>query len=806
MADPTPIFSADQVNQDLTGVVAAGVTAPIAGAANSALSSGVTALAGSVSGPIGGALAGALSGALSGGLSGGLNGALSGALAGLLGSVIKAPVAGSAIPNPMHQYASWTYATSLWWLDINDYNALIDSGDAGTGTTTPLLNSYVIAEDSGLYPDRRLPTQRGLNYNIQTIDFNTVVGLNSTSKSSNMTDGTLTIAEPYGVTLLDTLVKADTVLNPSGKSNYLQQPYMLQIDFVGYDDAGNQVPASQTSIYRKRFPINIREFKIQVSNRGAEYALAFTAAGHEAHADEVAKIPKNITVTAKTVGEFFDATLPNSFTSQLNKFLQQEVTDKKAESAHSYKFDIDSSIASSKIVYDKQMSLSQANPNASSIDLSTGNFSIASGTSIQEIINKVLIQSDYLIGQLGLDLQSSTPDQVQTSMTQVLNTYKTVVQTTYAGTSAAGVTTNGVFDSIRNIYPKVYTYNIHQYSVYDAKHPAAPLLTDSRPYTSKAYSYIYTGHNIDILDLNIHFDATFFTAVNAYTSSVAATQPTASIGLDTVLASGPAISLSSALMGALNLIPNFGSIQNLTPLRYKNIVNDQRDNTGMNIIANPAAQTTANLMRSVYSELQGDMQNLELTIVGDPTLLKQDDWLYSPSPTTSTNWLAEISQSDFAQQYGHIKMDNGDLIASVTINTPVDIDIDQTNKGLMTPTIGTVPSLFSGQYIIKTIKNTFTGGTFTQVLSMIRLSNDALVAAGGAPNTGRGAVGTSQLAQGLVNSAVQTLGGLVNTGLGAVATAASDLYNSATGNNGQATLNSSGAVDSAYDATRWGEG
>lgn len=818
MADPVPIFTSDQVNQNLSGssTTGSGTTAPtpyipeIPGV-QGAVGSLTPLLTSSVMAPLSGALNTAVSGAITnvasripvvGGLLGGiLSGAATGALSKLLGTAIKSPVATSPIPNPMHQFATWTYAASLWWLDVGDYNTLVDGADAGSGLNLPLTKSYVIAEDSGLYPDRRLPTQQGLNYNIQTIDFDTVVGLNSTSKSSNMTTGKLTIAEPYGCTLLDSLVKASA--NTGKGDNYTQRPYMLQIDFVGYDDQGNPVPSSQTNVYRKRFPIQIVGFKIDVTNKGAEYVIDFTAANHVAHNNEHGKIPKNITVTAKTVDDFF-----KDFSKQLNDFWKLEATNQKVQYADSMSFDLDSAIGGSAIVYDKQMSLGKADPNSKQgIDLTKGSFSISAGTTIQDVINKVLVQSDFLIKQLGLKPDTGA-DEVQSSVTKALNTFKTVVQVTYSGVNAAGVESKGANDKIRNTYAKKFKYNIHQYIVYDPKHPSAPLASDSRPYASKVYNYIYTGQNIDILDFKINFDATFFTAVNSYTKEVAAAQPTASTALNNILADGKSPSLSLNLLGALNLIPGFDKITNLTPLRYKNIVNDQRDNTGMNIIANPAAQTTANMMRSIYTDLSGDMMNVDLKIVGDPTLLKQDDWLYSPSPTTSSIFNSALSQFDFAKQYGHIKMDNGTLIATLKVNTPTDLDMDQRNQGLVSPPIGSTPSLFSGQYQILTIKNSFSGGQFTQNLNLVRLTNSDVTAAAPLNNDGRGAVNINQSIQGLVNKTVQTVSGMVGTALGDVTTAAGDLYKKVTADStaGQATVDAEGKVTSEYDATRWGGG
>ena len=682
---------------------------------------------------------------------------------------VKIPATTTVVPNPLHQFASWTYSWSLWWLDVADYNGMMVGADAGAGNSYVLSpKSYVVAEDSGLYPNRRLPTQAGLNYNIQTVNFNTIIGNNSKSKSTNIIDGTLTILEPYGVTLIDSLAQAALSLN-SGY-NYLQQPYMLQLDFKGYDNAGNPIPDSTTTLYRKRFPIKINTMKVKVTNKGAEYQIAYTPTGHQAHYPEHSRTPKNVSVTVPggTVQEFL-----NNFAIILNTYWQLEVNDGKAQYADTIKFDMDPAIASSKIIYPDQDSVTQANPDANSIQLTGGAFDIPAGTQITTVIQKVLEKSSYLRDQLGLDFQNLTAAQQQTNLTQILNTFKTVCTNNYAGTDAAGNVNSGVFDNIRNTYPAQFTYNIHQYpNLNPANHPAAPFLTDSRAHTVKNYNYIYTGKNVDILDLKIDFDATYYTAVAAYTAQFAATQATPSTGLNTSIANGGVILLSPQLLAASGAVAGFKNITNLTPLKYRAVNNDQRETIGLGIINDPTAQTVANVMKSLYTNFKGDMVTLELQIVGDPTLIKQDDWLYVPSPTTSTiynSWDSQ-SQNDFAGRYGHVRMDVGSLMFSVTINTPLDIDTDWTNQGVVFPQPGTYKSLFSGQYQCTGIKNSFANGKFEQTLTLNRVINGDLInsAAPAAATNGRdsstnGGASQTQTKQNSLNQTVQQNSGSTAT-------------------------------------------
>lgn len=713
-------------------------------------------------------------------------------LANLLASTLKSLTPTSLIPNPMHQYASWSYSTSFWWVDLDDFKQLNEVTDIGQGTSFPLARSYVIAEDSGLYPNKRLPTIKGLNYNIQSIEFDTTIAPTSETKSAGALLGSMVIVEPYGVSLIDSLVQ----MSVNGAGNYNDRPYMIQIDFTGYDDAGKPLPASQTNIYRKRYPIRITGFKVEVTSKGTEYRVEFSGANGAASpasagAPEYSTVPKNITVIAGTVEEFFSKTNKNSFTSQLNEFWRKEAESKKVQYADTIAFEIDPGIARTRIVAPKQASIQQANTTTNKIDLSSSTFSIPAGTQIIKVIEQVMTQSDYIIGQLGLDKQNDTPSDVQSKLTDPLRIYRTTAKMSYIGRDAGGNEVPGAFDNIRNTYPKKFTYGILQYVSFSNKHPAGPTLADPRPYTVKSYNYLYTGKNTDIVDLKINFDNTFFNAVNVYTNQVAATNSTASTAIDSVLSKAATIVLSPQLLGSIGVIPNMNKIPNLLPQRYKNIVNDQRETIGMNIIGNPAAQTAVNLMRSMYTSMGADMVVVDLTIVGDPTLMKQDDCLYVPTPAGSSIFNAAMSQFDVSKKYGQIAMDKGEVFVGLTINAPLDIDTEAQNKGLMTPPIGTVPSMFSGTYRIIKIKNKFSNGKFEQVIQMNRQPNDSVVSSSAlASGLDRGLSGLLQSGLnsvnstvggaigGLVSSAATTVGGLVSSGLGTISQAAGDLFSS----------------------------
>lgn len=747
------------------------------------------------------------------------------------------PIPTTPVPNPLHDFASYTYTWSLWWLSIGDANALSGKTEAGNAITYPLgFSSYVIAEDAGLYPNRRLPTTYGLNYYIQDVKFTTVIGLNKNTKSTNAIEGEFTVIEPYGVTLVDALIEHST----NAGTTYTSNPYMLELNFTGYDDAGNPITPAEAHTFRKRFPIKILTCNISVTGKGAEYKFRFVpTGGGEAHSEEMRTLPKAVSITAGTVNEFFNgdpkADPPTKgLVGELKDFYAAEVKKGDRQIADMIKFEFDPEIGKSKITSKQLTSLAQSNPSTKNLDLSKNTFNLPKGTTYLDIIDKVMAQSDWLVNkQLQLEQNDKTTpgkEPPAKSQTKVFTAFKTLTAVKYLS-----------FDKQRGTLGKEITYKIHQYPTWNSNHPDLPQLADSRSHTTKAYNYLYTGKNVDILDLKLQFDATWFTAVNKYTKDKAATNTTLSTAKNT--AGAEQGTLSTTLGFLSKFIPQLGSIPTSTPMRFHNIVGDQSNTIGMNIINRPGAQRAADVIKSIYSSSGGDMVSVDLKIVGDPTLIKQDDWLYSPSPAGASGSTASVgglslssiigvplsesamaeraadfvgppsflrdggsaaetslagaassvagglltgaansvigslfggagggkygrmSQAAFARQFGHVQMDNGELVCSLTVNTPVDIDADITNQGLVYPQPGSRTSFFSGQYRILTVDNEFRNGVFTQTLHMIRYNNGDAAKIGLNGLVERISAGLTSKVNGLISGAVDKIGGLIEDGV-----------------------------------------
>ncbi len=203
----------------------------------------------------------------------------------------------SPVDNPLHSYASYTYNISLFVLSSEEYNRAI------TGKETWDRVGQCLIGGAGRFNDtNRHPAFRD-DFFFDGLRLTTVIGLNQKSKSSNAIDITFNLIEPYGLTLLDRIIDVAETVKPRCR-NYLELPYMLQIDFFGSTDDGgmpNPIPG-----ITKRLPIKLIELKMKVGAKGTEYALRAIPFNHQALQETTASTPINLEIDAATVKDFFD--------------------------------------------------------------------------------------------------------------------------------------------------------------------------------------------------------------------------------------------------------------------------------------------------------------------------------------------------------------------------------------------------------------------------------------------------------------------------------------------------------------------
>jgi hypothetical protein len=224
----------------------------------------------------------------------------------------------TAADNPLDAYTSYTYGLTLHVLTKEDYNTMVSTPKDFKPTKTLIssANRY-----NG--PNQRDPAFAD-DFYFDNLKMNTVIGLNANARGTNSISVDFTIIEPYGMTLLDRLMDINnTGLN--GK-NYLDMPYLLEINFFGYDDNGKVTKIDKQT---KWIPIKIIGFKIKAGVKGAEYAIQAVPFNHSANLETVQAIKARFEVTATTVGDYFSSTAGLSETSTAVNQAIDEDTQRK---------------------------------------------------------------------------------------------------------------------------------------------------------------------------------------------------------------------------------------------------------------------------------------------------------------------------------------------------------------------------------------------------------------------------------------------------------------------------------------------
>ena len=688
------------------------------------------------------------------------------------------------IPNVLHQYASYTYGLSLHLLTADEYNDIVKDGK--------YVPNRVLIASAGRYNNTPGPTQFirspyfKEDFYFDGFELETVIGLNAESRSTNAIQYQFTLIEPYGFTLLDRIINlcnSDEIQC----NNYLDMPYLLQIDFFGIDDSGQITGAIPNTT--KRIPIRLNKMDVKISARGAEYAIKGVPYNHSAYDLATVTTPGNFEVEAATVGQFFQSNetagdttdtsaqresaqgslyarndgrivgpdgqfvpvntlnqsllsiktkrelgLVKSFGTALNNFQKAAFDDGKIGYNDRYVFNIidpeqgpklstspftSGAISSPKNAgmgfidgksgLPKDNSIKKGdlgfNTNAYRPDLRL--FQINAGTYIDQVISWVIRNSKWMTDQVVIPDGESDPEKylekLKANEKKPLYWFKIVPSIKLLK-----------FDKIRKIWAREITYHIQTYEVRNLKIAVGPGGTAGQAENPKppvkSYNYIYTGKNDDILDLDIQFNALYYTALTLYRTSAAKITQLASPG-EEEKDKNPKTN-------------NIGVVQDpnaIMPMVMKPQILDARTTTGSGALT-PEQIAVADLEASLLTLSQADMLHVKLKIIGDPSFIKQDDLFWTPKANSEVSENL-INADDRLTPDGSLKMDRGEVYVNLTFRTPVDLDettgmMNFTNENILGPQ---QTSLFSGLYRVIKVTNEFRSGQFTQVLNLIRL-------------------------------------------------------------------------------------
>lgn len=705
--------------------------------------------------------------------------------------------------NKLHDYTGYTYRVTLFLLTKEDYLSMTEnpskfdpkhsliSGGGGYATDAQ-VNTTRRETGFGGYTDETTTTKGRHpdfqeDFFIENLQLQTVVGLNAKTKASNAIDISFSIIEPYGMTLLDRLLSACEVTAKS--SNYIDQPYLLEIDFLSNVDEQQKTTNKPSGLLidRKRIAIKFLEMKIKPGLGGTEYRVKAIPYNHVAFSQSAAALPINLSVEAKTVGEFFNSDAENEKIFGKSLSTNQERVESELQKWIDANTVVFANIKPTQAQIDAKRKELEA-----SLSYTTNSLPAGYNEYMRSISTK---------GKLFTSPQTLISFKIDPAFANspIVDPDKTEVVTQPMTPSLEGI--NAIIPGYQNPEHKIkQVYNIHAgtdiVTIIDRIMQSSKYIKDqvlnakriqeeeaqqsaSRDSTNtKQYKYLDWYKIIPQVRLlsfdesrnayskQIIYNIVPFRTANSYHPDFKKTKVSKNkiarsyqylytgknedvinvdIDFDTMFYTQLTTFQENKRRAGTNYLANSpflnpvqardGADSNRTqdiPIQYNAIGSEQQASSGFNRGKDPNDQAIASLTKSIYTSSRGDMLNLKLKIVGDPGFIKQDDIYYNPSSseyaeyTKGTNNNGE--QVPINLETGQILFDQEQIYVQFITKNAVDIDDTTgiTNKQIKLSNGRITNSSFSGVYKVLKVSSELTRGKFEQVLELVKMPNDIM--------------------------------------------------------------------------------
>ena len=95
----------------------------------------------------------------------------------------------------------------------------------------------------------------------------------------------------------------------SGYQNYIAAPFMLSVEFVGYDDDGDVLVTETGEYLRRDFPIKLTNIEFDITTEGTNYNVEAMPWNEQAFGDDVQGLNSEIAIKGSTIVELLQTGL-----------------------------------------------------------------------------------------------------------------------------------------------------------------------------------------------------------------------------------------------------------------------------------------------------------------------------------------------------------------------------------------------------------------------------------------------------------------------------------------------------------------
>lgn len=651
-------------------------------------------------------------------------------------------------PNSLHQFASYNTLFTLSALSEDDLK-----------NTTTLLNSKphdIIVRSSGIGPDAnqsspatdlrkafddvpgskenkrllgaafksRQTLGRNRDLYIKSVNMNSIPGLNEKRRLTSVTEIRMDIVEPSGITLLER-IRAAAINN--GYLDHLDAPFMLTIDFKGLDELGNPASAKDSRNMKRVIPIKLIDMQMDVNQGGTIYSVKAIPYNEFAYTNRFnyPRTAGSLVTQGRKLSDVFKA---------LEALLNKQNTDEKkagqVDKPDIYTITFDTSIKDADI---KIENLEQTGMQAS--------MAVGPNQQFRQSLDYMRINSNNAITKILEEIMKGHPEYSDNkfkqwkkkvgnvlSRAQFKGGAQEVLQQAqdfyfdYFKIRASVVPLKGEFDKIRAMERKEINFHVEPYKVhaYSLAIPGVSTGQNFKNFVFKTYNYIFTGDNIDIMNLDINYKVAYFQARLKDFEATNERKNTIEDAVDK--ATGGTSSVDHSTDGNL--------------LHRSSPDNSKSEGTGKT----GGTPTQLDSFLDSLTHPLADMVNVRLEILGDPAWISQSQFI----PLNASDFKQGAgTASDPDISYWRRNRDriwNDDLrcyntdvaepIILLNFRMPTDFNDNTGVYELQSDQ----SAEFSGLYRVIMIEHNFEDGRYTNVLQLTRFNNQGVIISNPVPS------------------------------------------------------------------------
>ena len=659
-------------------------------------------------------------------------------------------------PNTLHQFASYTSLFTLSALsqrDLEDTTTLLNSKphdiivrSSGIGSdanqSSPATDLRKAFDDvSGSTENKRLldaafKSRQVLGRNrdlyIRNVTMNSVPGLNDKRRLTSVTQISMEIVEPSGITLLERIRGA--AIN-NGFLDHLDAPFLLTIDFKGFDEQGRPASAKDSQNMKRLIPVKLVDMQMDVTQAGTVYAVKAIPYNEFAYVNRFnyPRTAGTLSPGGKRLSDVF-----KTLEELLNKQNEDEKDTGLVEKPDVYTVTFDSKGIEDTFITTEN--LEQNGMASQGVNGADGGFYAANEIAIPPDYMK--INSSNAITKILEEIMKGHPaysdkkfDQWKSKVTKTLNVaqFKGGAQEVlnqaqdyyfdYFKIRASVVPIEGDFDTIRAMNRKKINFHVEPYKVhaYSLAIPGVSTGQNFKNFVFKTYNYIFTGDNVDVMDVNINYKVAYF---QSRLKDFEATDVRKNTIED---ASDKATGGTSAT--------DHNTDGNLMTRSHPDTA--KSEGTGKT----GGTPTQLDSFLDSLTHPLADMVNVRMEILGDPAWISQSQFIPLNAKSFARGAGKATDPDIGSWRRNKDRIWNSDLrcyntdvaepIIMLNFRMPTDFN-DQTGVYELQ---ADQSAEFSGLYRVVQVEHNFTDGKYTNVLNLTRFNNQGVIISDPVPST-----------------------------------------------------------------------